>query len=190
MRASGGRLTSMLERNNKKPADYRARTERAASGTFGALRHRLQSGTHNQRDAEDQSKTRCCRPSALSIVRSRQPVQGLAVQDPDQHLHQQIPPLVLERLVAQSMERTGETGGDVPAGSGRRAMLRETLQFSLMSEAIHKALAIRRMNSASLWCCVMSRSSPSRDRRYHGVSGWHRDEPPPPRSAAPAGRPR
>ena len=47
---------------------------------------------------------------------------------------------VLERSVAQSMERTGETG--VMSSGGVRAArdAEETLQFSLMSEAIHKAL--------------------------------------------------
>jgi RNA polymerase sigma-70 factor (ECF subfamily) len=131
----------MLERNYKKPADYRARFEQAALGHLGALYGTALRLTHNQRDAED-----LVQDSLLSAFRAfDQFVPGSQCKAwlfkiLTNTFINKYRRRVLERQVAQSMERSGETG--VMSSGGVRAArdAEETLQYSLMSEAIHKAL--------------------------------------------------
>jgi RNA polymerase sigma-70 factor (ECF subfamily) len=131
----------MLERNDKKPADYRARFEQAALGHLGALYGTALRLTHNQRDAED-----LVQDSLLSAFRAfDQFVPGSQCKAwlfkiLTNTFINKYRRRVLERQVAQSMERAGETG--VMSSGGVRAArdAEETLQYSLMSEAIHKAL--------------------------------------------------
>jgi RNA polymerase sigma-70 factor (ECF subfamily) len=132
----------MLERNSKRPADYRARFEQAALGHLGALYGTALRLTHDQRDAED-----LVQDTLLSAFRSfDQFVPGSQCKAwlfkiLTNTFINKYRRRVLERSVAQAMERTGETG--VMSVSGLRAArdAEETLQFSLMSDAIHKALA-------------------------------------------------
>ena len=131
----------MLERNPKKPADYRNRFEQAALGHLGALYGTALRLTHNQRDAED-----LVQDTLLSAFRSfDQFVPGSQCKAwlfkiLTNTFINKYRRRVLERSVAQAMELSGDAG--IMSSGGVRAArdAEETLQFSLMADAIHKAL--------------------------------------------------
>jgi RNA polymerase sigma-70 factor (ECF subfamily) len=132
----------MLERTPKKPADYRSRFEQEALGHLGALYGTALRLTHNQRDAED-----LVQDVLLSAFRSfDQFVPGSQCKAwlfkiLTNTFINKYRRRVLERSVAQAMERSGEAG--IMSSGGVRAArdAEETLQFSLMADSIQKALA-------------------------------------------------
>lgn len=132
----------MLERNYKKPADYRARFEQAALGHLGALYGTALRLTHNQRDAED-----LVQDSLLSAFRAfDQFIPGSQCKAwlfkiLTNTFINKYRRRVLERSVAEAMERAGETG--IMSSGGVRAAqnAEESLQFALMSQSIQKALS-------------------------------------------------
>lgn len=131
----------MLDRNQKRDAEYRARFEAAALVHLDALYRTALRLTHDPRDAED-----LVQDSILSAYRAfDQFVPGTQCKAwlfkiLTNTFINKYRRRVLERQVAQSMERSGETG--VMSAGGVRAArdAEETLQFTLMSDAIQRAL--------------------------------------------------
>ena len=132
----------MLERTHKKPADYRARFEQSALGHLGALYGTALRLTHNQRDAED-----LVQDTLLSAFRAfDQFVPGSQCKAwlfkiLTNTFINKYRRRVLERSVAQEMEHSGDAG--IMSSGGMRAArdAEETLEFSLLSDSIQKALA-------------------------------------------------
>lgn len=127
--------------SRKKTTDRRAEFERVALVHAGALLGTAVRLTHNERDAED-----LVQDALLSAYKSFEQFEpgsqckAWLFKILTNTFINKYRRRVLERSVAQSMERSGETG--VMSSGGVRAArdAEETLQYSLMSEAIHKAL--------------------------------------------------
>ncbi|HPH28680.1 MAG TPA: sigma-70 family RNA polymerase sigma factor [Pseudomonadota bacterium] len=132
----------MFERITRRSTSSRSRFEQEALGHLGALYGTALRLTHNQRDAED-----LVQDTLLYALRSFEQFapgtqcKAWMFKILTNTFINKYRRRVLERSVAEAMERAGETG--IMSSGGVRAAqnAEESLQFALMSQSIQKALS-------------------------------------------------